>query len=67
MQEGNLKEAATAFLHTELLFAQEIEPQAEALYQLALIWPKLNQTDRASRAREGLKSRYRNSYWANKL
>ena len=67
LKADNLKEAATAFLHTELLFAQESEPQAEALYQLALIWPKLDQTDRASRAREGLKSRYRNSYWASKL
>lgn len=67
LKAEKLKEAATAFLHTELLFAQESEPQAEALYQLALIWPKLDQTDRASRARDGLKSRYRNSYWANKL
>ncbi len=67
LKAGNIKEAATAYLHTELLFASEQEPHAEALYQLALIWPKLDQTDRASRAREGLKSRYRNSYWATKL
>ena len=67
LKAENLKEAAMAFLHTELLFAQENEPQAEALYQLALIWPKLDHTDRASRARDGLKTRYRNSYWANKL
>ena len=67
LKAGNLKAAASAFLHTELLFATEAEPHAEALYQLALIWPQLQQTDRASRAREGLKSRYRNSYWAGKL
>ncbi len=67
LKAGNLKEAATAYLHTELLFAAEKEPHAEALYRLALIWPDLDQTDRASRAREGLKSRYRNSYWATKL
>ena len=64
---GNLKEAATAYLHTELLFATESEPHAEALYRLALIWPKLEETDRANRARDTLKSRYRNSYWAGKL
>ncbi len=67
LKAGNLNEAALAFLHTELLFAGEAEPHAEALYQLALLWPQLEQTDRASRAREGLKSRYRNSYWASKL
>ena len=66
-QAGKLKEAATAYLHTELLFASESEPHSEALYRLALIWPKLEQTDRANRARDTLKSRYRNSYWAGKL
>ena len=66
-QAGNLKEAATAFLHTELLYSSQSEPHAEALYQLALIWPQLEQTDRASRARNTLKTRYRNSFWATKL
>ena len=67
LQANNLKEAATAFLHTELLYSGQAEPHAEALYQLALIWPQLEQTDRASRARNTLKSRYRNSFWATKL
>lgn len=66
-KSGQLKEAARAYLHTELLFATEPEPHAEALYRLALIWPQLEETDRANRARDTLKSRYRNSYWAGKL
>ena len=64
---GRLKEAARAYLHTELLFASETEAHAEAVYHLALIWPKLEDTDRANRARDLLKQRYRNSFWASKL
>ncbi len=64
---GNLKEARTAYLHTNLLFASVSEAHSEALYRLALIWPQLEDTDRANEARETLKSRYRNSYWAGKL
>jgi tetratricopeptide (TPR) repeat protein len=59
--------AVRAFLHTDLLFASEADPHAEALFHLSQIWPKLEQADRASRARETLKSRHRNSYWALKL
>ena len=64
---GRFKEAARAYLHTELLFASEPEAHAEALYHLALLWPKLDKTDRANRARDTIKSRYRNSYWAGQL
>jgi len=64
---GRLKEAAHAYLHTELLFAAETDAHAEAVYRLALIWPQLEDTDRANRARTILQERYRNSYWARKL
>ena len=64
---GRLKEASYAYLHTELLFASESEAHAEAVYHLALIWPQLEQTDRANRARSILLERYRNSYWATKI
>jgi tetratricopeptide (TPR) repeat protein len=67
LQQGKTKEAMMAFLHTELLYPNESEAHAEALYQLALIWPKLDQNERANRARNTLKSRYRNSLWANRL
>ncbi|MEM7783699.1 MAG: hypothetical protein AAF623_10125, partial [Planctomycetota bacterium] len=64
---GKNKEASRAYLHTHLLYASESGPHAESLYHLALLWPKLEDTDRAATARETLKSRYRNSYWAGKL
>jgi Flp pilus assembly protein TadD len=64
---GQLKEARTAYLHTNLLYASEPDEHAEALYHLALIWPQLEETDRANEARDTLKTRYRNSYWAGKL
>ena len=67
LQAKEFKPAALAFLHTELLFPSEADPHAEALYNLAMIWPKLEQTDRANRARAMLKSRYRNTIWAPKL
>lgn len=66
-KSGQLKDARTAYLHTELLFATESEPHAEALYRLAKIWLELDETDRANLARNTLKTRYRNSYWAGKL
>lgn len=66
-KSGQIKEARTAYLHTELLFASESEPHAEALFRLANIWLQLDETDRANTARDTLKTRYRNSYWAGKL
>ncbi|MFK7768922.1 MAG: tetratricopeptide repeat protein [Mariniblastus sp.] len=66
-KEGNSKEAALAYLHTQLLFSSEAEPHSEALYRLALIWRKLEETDRANESLDNLKSAYRNSYWAGKL
>jgi len=64
---GRLKAASRAYLHTELLYASESEAHAEAAYRLALIWPQLEETDRANRARDLLKGRYRNTYWATQL
>lgn len=66
-KSGRLKEAARAYLHTELLFATETEAHAEAVYRLAKIWPKLEETDRANDSRDLVKSRYRNSYWSTQL
>ena len=61
----NWREAAIAYLHTELLFSVDPDAHAEALKKLSEIWPKLDETDRANRAMTTLKNRYRNSYWAN--
>ena len=67
VQSQQPKPAAIAFLHTELLYGTESDPHAEALYNLAKLWPQLEETDRANRARQALKSRYRNTYWALQL
>lgn len=63
-QAGQLKAARTAYLHTTLLFNGESDAAAEASYRLAKLWPLLNQAGRANEAREQLKSKFRNSYWA---
>ena len=60
------KEALFAFLHTDLLYQTEHRQHAEALYHLSNLWKEINKTDRANRAAQTLKQRYRNSHWANK-
>jgi len=64
---NQFKEAREKFLVTHLLMYPDSESHAEALYYLAQIWPKLDNTDEANKARELLNSRYRNSYWAQIL
>lgn len=66
-KSNQLKEAREKFLMTHLLMYSESESHAEALYYLAQIWPQLDNTDEANKTRELLKSRYRNSYWAQIL
>ena len=63
-KSNQLKEAREKFLMTHLLMYSESDSHAEALYYLAQIWSKLDNTDESNKARELLKSRYRNSYWA---
>ena len=64
---NQFKEAREKFLVTHLLMYPDSESHAEALYYLAQIWPKLDNTDEANKTRELLNSRYRNSYWAQIL
>ncbi len=64
---GDLKSAALAFLHNDLLFMSQADARAEALYKLAKIWPQLDKPDAANRARSSLLSQYQNSIWASKL
>lgn len=66
-KNNQLKEAREKFLMTHLLMYTQSDAHAEALYYLAQIWPRLDNADQASKMRELLKSRYRNSYWAQIL
>lgn len=59
------QEAVLAFLHVSLLFYQDPDAHAEALYHLGQLWRKLNKSERAIRAESQLKSRYSGSRWAN--
>jgi len=59
-------EAVLAYLHTDLLFSSDAENHAESLYYLGLLWPSLNETQRAVDARSRLTSLYSGSMWAGK-
>ena len=63
---GKDKDALMAFLHVDVLYNRLPEAHAEALYNLAQLWQKLNKMDRARRARGLLKTRYANTPWAKR-
>lgn len=65
-RDGRLKEAALAFLHTDLLYDSQPEAHAEALWHLAKIMPQIGYTEDGWRAKENLKRLYKNSPWATK-
>ncbi len=67
LQANQPRDAELAYLHTELLFAANPQAHPEALYHLIKIWSDSGKTDRATAAREKLKTRYGGSYWATKL
>jgi tetratricopeptide (TPR) repeat protein len=60
------KDAILAFLHTDLLYFQEADAHAEALYHLATLFNQVNKADRAIEASNTLKQRYAGSVWASK-
>ncbi len=59
--------AALAFLHTHLLFPNQTDAHAEALYYLTSLWQKLDKNDKALESRTMLKNMYRNSIWATRI
>lgn len=67
LEKGELKDAARAYLHTDLLFTTDPDAHAQALYQLTRIWPQLERSDRAVEARQKIRDRYRNTFWPSTL
>ncbi len=57
-------DAVMAYLHVDLLFFNQRDAHAEALYYLSELWPKVNNPDRGVEARNLLKSRYGTTGWA---
>lgn len=61
------KDALLAFLQTDLLFYQDSDAHAEALFHLAKLWDQMAKPERATAARNTLSERYSGSLWANKM
>jgi len=59
------QQAVVAYLAVDLLFANQPEQHAEALFHLSKLWSQVGKADRASDALARLKSQYPNSQWAN--
>ncbi|MBM4092801.1 MAG: tetratricopeptide repeat protein [Planctomycetes bacterium] len=66
VRAGKTQDALLAFLHVDLMFNQNPDAHAEALYHLSTLWRAVNDADRANRARSLLQSRYSGSPWADK-
>lgn len=66
LKANDPKEALLAYLHVDLLFLQDPDAHAEALYHLSKLWGSLNQNQRALDARQTLRERYGASAWASK-
>ncbi len=66
LQAGKKQDALLAFLHVDLLFNQDPDAHAEALFQLSGLWREAGKAERGMQARSMLETRYSGSSWANK-
>lgn len=65
--QNKTKEAILAYLHVPLLFEKEKAANAKALFNLAQLWGKIDQPERAEQAKTDLQEKYPDSEWAKKL
>jgi tetratricopeptide (TPR) repeat protein len=63
---NNPRDAILAYLHVDLLCHRARDAHAEALYYLSQLWNEVGKADRATEARNTLKSRYGGTTWANR-
>ncbi|QDT56922.1 hypothetical protein Pan44_49850 [Caulifigura coniformis] len=66
---ANPKAAILAYLHVDVIpeFAVQRDMHAEALFQLARLWPAVGEADRGADAANRLKSQYPDSAWNRRL
>lgn len=64
---GRDADAAFAWLHTDLLYSEDTDRHAEALYRLTKSWDRLGRTAEATDARTRLERRYAATQWAGRL
>ena len=63
---GNSDEAILAYLKTDLLYANEPDAHAEALYHLSQLWPLIGESQRATETKSRLSKLYPTSPWIKK-
>jgi TolA-binding protein len=56
--QDDIEGAVLAYLHTHLLYANDPETHAEALFRLSELWPKLQRQERAAEMRAQLEKLY---------
>jgi len=66
IEAGRTKAAINAFLHTDLLYYQDSDYHAEALYHLGNLFTSIGKFNEAAEARDKLKNRYASSPWASR-
>ncbi len=65
LKQDKTKEALNAFLFTDILFQEDADSHAEALYRLSKLWAAVNKSERGRQAEATLKDRYGGSVWAS--
>lgn len=64
---GREQDALLAFLHVDILFPDQPEEHAEALYHLTKLWAVAGKAERSAEARRRLTEQYPASEWTKKL